>query len=520
MSMLSIDRDDQLPLYCQIENQLRTSILDGRLGPGTRLPSIRELAAQLGIARNTVQTAYEQLTAEGYLVGQVGSGTRVAPELPDLSIRVGPVAASASTNEQVRGYERIAPVLSERVLALGAFPFSPGVEATIRHDFRPGSGGFDLFPARVWERCLRDAWRDLVSLSAGKDLGYPDPHGDRSLREAIRDYLGASRGVRTDVDQILITRGAQSAYATAAQLWLSPGRRFAVEDPGHLAARSALACTGAFPLGVAVDDQGLIIGQIPRDASLVLVTPSWQYPLGGTLPIPRRLALLEWARRSGGIVIEDDYDSELRYTGHPLPSMQGLDAEGRILYVGTFSKVLFPGLRLGYVVVPKEEVAHFRDVLHVHDLGAPVLEQRALATFIRDGHFERHLRRLRLEYWNRQQALVNALDEELGSLLATEPRPAGIHLISTILTDRLSAQRVREIAAEGGIAVETVARHRIRPGGDRQLMLGYSHLPSGEIRVGIRRLARLVARESQARASSATGWTSSQHKDRAAPDPS
>jgi GntR family transcriptional regulator / MocR family aminotransferase len=494
---VSLDRYDHLPLYNQIETQLRNSILDGRLRPGTRLPSIREFATAFGVARNTVQTAYEQLAAEGYVVARVGSGTRVVPELPDLSLRAGPHAvAPVSKMQTARRNERIPPALSERLLALIASPFSADAEGTISHDFRPGLAGFDLFPARVWERCLRDAWRELVSQSGGIDLGYPDPRGDSSLREVLRGYLSGSRGVKAALEQILITRGSQSGFATAARLWLGPGRRFVVEDPGHIAARIALSSTGASRVGVAVDEQGLVVGHVPDDVSVVLVTPSWQYPLGGTLPIPRRLEILDWARRSGGIVIEDDYDSELRYSGHPLPALQGLDTEGRVLYVGTFSKVLFPGLRLGYVVVPKEELAHFRHLLNVHDLGAPMLEQRALAIFIREGHFERHLRRLRLAYWIRQQALVNALDEDLGWLVETSPRPAGMHLISTVRTDhRLTAQWVREVASLGGIAIDTVGRHRIAPGRDQQLIFGYAHLPVDEIRRGIRRLSRLVATE-------------------------
>ena len=382
-----LDRAASLPLYRQIEVALRRSILDGRIGPGARLPGIRAYARHLGVGAVTVMTAYEQLTAEGYLEARPGRGTLVAPGLPDLRGGLRPRSLPG------RGPADEAVVLPE-ASAGPRRPFFEGTHSRPRFDFRTGSTSLDLFPSAVWERLLPRAWRDLAS-DPEPATTYRWPEGDPRLRAELAAYLGMSRAVRATPEQVVVTAGAQGAFATAARLWLSDGRTLATEDPSSPHLRRTFDGLGVETIPVPVDDRGLLVDRLPDGPSAVLVTPSWQYPNGGTMPVARRMHLLAWADRNRAIVIEDDCDSELRYEGHPQPSLQGLDEAGRVLYVGTFSKVLYPGLRLGCAVVPASAAEVFVARHEALYRGPGALEQRALALFLAEGHFERHLARLR-----------------------------------------------------------------------------------------------------------------------------
>jgi len=478
-----LDRATSLPLYRQIEIELRRSILDGRLGPGTVLPGIRSFARHLGVGAVTVMTAYDQLTAEGYLEPQPGRGTLVAPTLSTHArgLRPSPSAMGAGRLPEPRpGPSR---------------PFHRGVRSLPRVDFRTGSTRLDLFPSAAWERLLPRAWRDLAT-DAGPATSYRYPEGDPRLRAELAAYLGLTRAVRADPAQVVVTSGARSALATAASLWLGPDRPLAVEDPGSRFVARTLEAAGVPLVPVPTDDRGLLVERLPAGPGgpvAVLVTPSWQHPGGGTMPIARRMQLLAWAAARDGVVIEDDVDAEPRYEGQPLPSLQGLDDRGRVLYTGSFSKVLFTGVRAGYAIVPEAALDAF---VARHEAGGAspgALEQRALALFIAEGHLERHLVRMRAHGAERQAAMLEGLSRELGTVVSARPAAAGSHLIVRIEDVRLSASELATRARALGVAVEPLSFSRHHPAGDQELVLHYARLTPEEIRTGIGLLARAAA---------------------------
>jgi len=484
-----LDRTTPTPLYRQIERQLREAILERRLRAGTSLPGIRSFARELGVAAITVITAYDQLTAEGYLEPRPGKGTMVAPDIPTL--RGGP-GARAGVRSGPRG---AIPALPSSTAKGPDRPFFERGWPAVRYDFRTGSTALDLFPIRAWERTLRAAWRDLTS-GPGRGLtDYTRPEGDDRLRAELAAYLGRARAVRADPEQVVVTSGAQGAMAVGARLWLGGGRRLAVEDPGGPHLHRTFTGLGVGLVHVPVDDRGLRVDRLPDDASGVLVTPSWQYPRGGTMPIARRLQLLDWAAARRAVVIEDDCDSELRYQGHPLPSLQGLDPDGRVLYVGTFSKVLYPGLRTGYAVVPEPAVRPYVAQLEAAYRGPSAVEQRALALFIADGQFERHLGRLRAAFAERQGALLAALADELGRVVSAIAAPGGTHLVVRIEDVRLTATELAGRARAQDVAIEPLGGSAHEPIPDREFLMHYGRLRPDEIRAGVQRLARAATRQ-------------------------
>jgi GntR family transcriptional regulator/MocR family aminotransferase len=444
------------------------------------LPGIRAFARELGVAAITVITAYDQLTAEGYLEPRPGRGTLVAPDLPAM--------------QRVAGVRRrlvsAAPALPSSTASGPDRPFFEHGWPAVRYDFRTGSTRLDVFPVRVWERMLQAAWRDLASDGSRGVTDYARPEGDDRLRHELAAYLGRARAVRAEPGQVVITSGAQGAMAIGGRLWLGAGRSLAVEDPGSPHLLRTFSGLGIPMVHVPVDDRGLPVDSLPDAVSGVLVTPSWQYPHGGTMPIARRLQLLEWAAGHRAVVLEDDCDSELRYEGHPLPSLQGLDADGRVLYVGTFSKVLYPGLRTGYAVVPEAAVRPFVAQLEAAYRGPGAIEQRALALFIAEGQFERHLGRLRIAFAERQQALLAALADELGRLVSTTRAPGGAHLVVRIEDGRLSATELATRARTQDVAIEPLVHSTHHPVPDREFLMHYGRLRPDEIRTGVQRLAR------------------------------
>lgn len=376
-------------------------------------------------------------------------------------------------------------------------PFFEGTRSHPRVDFRTGSTSLALFPSAIWERLLPRAWRDLAS-DGDAATTYRYPEGDPRLRAELAAYLGLARAVRTTPDQVVITAGAQGAFATAARLWLGDGRRLAMEDPSSPHMRRTFEAFGVETIPVPVDDRGLLVDRLPEGVAAVLVTPSWQYPSGGTMPVARRMQLLHWASRNEAAVIEDDFDSELRLEGHPQPALQGMDEEGRVLYVGTFSKVLYPGLRVGYAIVPPSVLEVFVARHEAAYRGAGALEQRALALFLAEGHFERHIARLRAHVAERQAALLAALEAELGTVVSARPAAAGTHLVVRIEEVGLTATRLAMRARAMGVAVEPLSFSRRLDGGDRELLIHYARLTPGEIREGVRLLARAVERRGTA----------------------
>jgi GntR family transcriptional regulator / MocR family aminotransferase len=481
---LGLERTSSVPLYRQLYEGLREAILSGRLRPGTRLPSTRVLAGDLQASRNTVLTAFGQLLAEGYVEGRVGAGTTVARTLPETLLRAGPEAARI-------GRPGRRPRLSRRGALLVGTRAALGRGAIAAHPFRPGLPGLDAFPFDLWTRLVARRWRRAPR----QLLDYGDPAGYGPLREAIAGYLGEARAVRCDASQVIVVTGAQQAVDLAARVLLDPGDTAWVEDPGYQGAWGALVAAGIRLAPVAVDGEGLDVRRGARrapSARLVYVTPSHQYPLGLTMSLKRRLALLEWANASGAWILEDDYDSEYRYAGRPLAALQGLDPAGRVIYAGTFSKVLFPALRLGYLVVPPGLVDAFVAARALTDRHSPSVTQAALADFLDGGHFARHVRQTRALYAERQAALVDAARRLLGGRLEVAPAEAGMHLTGWLPAGMDDRQAARAAIAHD-VDAPPLSSYRIRPGrpGERGgLVLGYAAYTAREIEEACARLAR------------------------------
>ena len=446
--------ESALPLYRQLYFALREAILAGRLAPGTRLPATRALAEELKMSRNTVLAAFDQLVAEGYIESRVGAGSYVSDRLPEDLL-------NAADRDRVPAPRSFDPArLSRRASNLEAPPPSPPVAPA---PFSPGVPELSLFPFEAWARLLAKRWRRPPYSLVLRD----DPAGYRPLREAIALYLGAARAVSCTADQILIVSGAQQAVDLTARVLLDPGDAVWVEEPGYPGTWGALHAAGAEVVAVPLDDAGFDVMAARasgRSARLVCVSPSHQYPLGITMPVSRRLALLEWARAADAFVIEDDYDSEYRYAGRPLAALQGLDQDGRVIYVGTMSKVMFPALRLGYLVVPHALVDVFRSTRAAVDAYPSTVAQAALADFISEGHLGAHIRRMRGIYERRQGALVDAIERHLSGVLAVAPDEAGMHLVGRLPANVDDAACAQQAATEG---IDAPAPFHIlsRPGG-------------------------------------------------------
>jgi GntR family transcriptional regulator/MocR family aminotransferase len=468
-----------VPLYRQLYDELREAVLTGRLLAGARLPSTRTLASDLGISRNTVMTAFEQLLAEGYFEGKVGSGTFVARKLPDELLQV-----HTGGN---RSPKRSAEVLSRRGALLASIPVIPPRPQIAPRAFRPGPPAFEEFPFDVWAKLMTARWRRPT-----RDLlAYGDAAGYRPLREAIAAYIVGARGVRCDAKQVIVVAGSQQGLDLTARVLLDPGDRAWIEDPGYLGARGALLAAGAKLVPVPVDNEGINVAVGATrgpDARLIYASPSHQFPLGVTMSLTRRLALLEYATKSGAWIIEDDYDSQYRYAGRPLSALQGLDFNARVIYLGTFSKVMFPSLRLGYLVVPPDLVDAFSSARAIADRHSPSLEQAVLAEFITEGHLARHIRRMRSLYEERQNALVEAAARDLETLIEVRPSDAGMHLVGWLpegVDDRVASEK----AAAHGLEAPALSAFSIEPYHRSGLVLGYAAVNPREIREGIRRMA-------------------------------
>ena len=466
------------PLHLQIYRRIRGAVLGGVLPLGSRLPSTRTLAADLGVSRNTAEEAFSQLEAEGYLVRRVGDGSYVA--LPDSPARPAPPRTG-------RGSAPGGRALSRRGQTIAAA--SACVEPTVPRPFAAGLPALDAFPFEVWSRLLTRRLR-----RSGRELlGYGDPAGYGPLREAIVSYLGTARGVTCSPRQVIVLTSSQQALDLAARLLVDPGDEVWMEEPGYLGARSALTAAGARIVPVPVDENGLDVARgeaLAPGARLAYVTPSHQYPIGVTLSLERRLALLAWAERAGSWIVEDDYDSEFRYTGRPLAAIQGLDSGGRVLYVGTFTKALFPGLRLAYLVAPEDLVDAFVHARTLMDGHTPTLLQAVLADFLSEGHFGAHVRRMRALYHERRDALLEA-SEELGGRAVLGPVEAGFHA-TLHLPEGTDDRAVARCAAAQGIEVQPLSSFHVgnvvKPG----LVLGFAGLSPEAIRKGMKTLVKVL----------------------------
>jgi len=481
LGTLALDRSRAAPLHQQLYRALRDAILAGRLVPGTRLPSTRLLARELGTARNTVVTAFEQLVAEGYLEARVGDCTRVAALPPEALLHARHVRKPTFSRAAL-------PVLSERGRALAAVRRqAPDAR---RRAFQTGVPAFEALPVELWARLLARRARQ----SQRGMLGYAHGGGLPVLREAIVAYLGAARGVTCDPAQVIVVGGAQAGLDLAARMLLDPGDPVWIEDPGYLGARGALIGAGARLIPVPVDPEGLDVAAGMRAcpaARLAYVTPSHQFPLGATMPLARRLALLEWAAHAGAWILEDDYDSEYRYAGRPVAAMQGIDPAGRVVYVGTFSKTIFPALRAGYLVVPTALVDAFTAAIrHTgHTVPAPV--QAALADFVSEGHYAAHIRRTRALYAQRQQRLLTALERVLAGVVEARSAEAGMHLSARLLVD-VDDRQVSAAAEAAGVTAAALSPFHLGPVAQRGFVLGYAGVPEREIDGGVDALARAL----------------------------
>jgi GntR family transcriptional regulator/MocR family aminotransferase len=482
--LITLDAESATPLYRQLYDSLRRAILSGQLAPGTRLQSSREIAKELKVSRNTVVNAFEQLLAEGYLEGHVGSGTYVSRALPEELLNVKTIARSIAHSAGRRAG------LSRRGKLFEAFTMMVPRTAEKLRPFQSGVPALDSFPFDTWSKLASRNWKRPPNIL----LGYGEPQGHGPLRQSIAAYLGVARAVRCTPEQVIIVDGAQMAFDLIARVLLDPGDAAWMEEPGYIGARAALLAAGARLVNVPVDAEGLSVSagaKLEPRARLIYVTPSHQFPLGMTMSLPRRLALLEWASRAGAWVMEDDFDSEYRYEGRPVASLQGLDTDGRVVYIGTFSKFLFPSLRLGYIVAPTDLVEAFISARAMLGRHSPSVEQAILTDFIEEGHFGRHIRRMRTLYAERQRFLIEALDRECAGLLEVEPLAAGIQLVAW-LTEELDDKEVVHEAARRGVEVRAMSNFYAGKPPRAGLELGYAAFNRSEIRRGAQQLAHAI----------------------------
>lgn len=460
---------------------IRAAILTGQVNSGDRLPSTRALSIELGFSRNTVSAAFDQLKSEGYISSRVGSGSYVAP-LPEKML----LAARQRGPQRGQSVVRLSRYGKR---SMGLPEQTPHVP--LRYDFRYGLPDLETDFQSIWRRHVA---RNVFPAEAPRGGGYALAEGHEPLREALADYLKRARGVRCDAHQILITNGSQQALDLIARHLLDPGDLVSIEDPHYLGAREVFRANGGNLLPVDVDAEGM---KTPRstDSRLAYVTPSHQFPCGVVMSLQRRLALLDWAERTGAFIVEDDYDSEFRYRGAPVPAIQGLQPGGRVIYVGTFSKVLFPGLRLGFLVLPTSLVGSFRKAKWLTDRGSSTLEQRSLTDLINAGDFERLLRRARTRNSKRRDALIDALEKFVGPDLEVHGSPSGLHLLTWAPqhTEQQLAD-ITSIAGEHGVGVYSISPYYLNMPGTPGLLFGFGSLEVGEIYEGIRLLGRIFQR--------------------------
>ncbi|MBV9784320.1 MAG: PLP-dependent aminotransferase family protein [Acidisphaera sp.] len=447
-------------------DRLRQGILSGTLPANARLPPTRAFAEELGVARQTVVLAYERLAAEGYVRAKTGSGTFVAADLPDAA----PPPASLPQAGTARLSRRGTTVTAVPATARPADRSRPGLLAA-------GVPAPELFPTQAWARCAARALAGPGGL-AGELASYPDPQGLPALRAQIAAHLAATRGLLAEPDQIVVTAGTQQALRLAAELLLDPGETAWVEDPGYIAGRGALIAAGAEPVAVPSDAEGLDVAagiRLAPEARLALVAPSHATPLGGALPIGRRLALLDWAARAQAWIVEDDCDSEFRWEGRPLPPLATLDRGGRVIYCGTFSKTLAPALRLGFAVMPAALAGPFVRLRTLGDRGTDAFGQAMLAAFMAQGLLGPHIRRMRTEYAHRRTALLAALSRFCPGL-APIPTPGGLHLVLR-LPSSLNEAGIARAAQARGLGVASLAAYYLGPPRMSGLVVGFASTP-------------------------------------------
>ncbi|MBI5167914.1 MAG: PLP-dependent aminotransferase family protein [Candidatus Eisenbacteria bacterium] len=479
----SLDPTAPEPLHRQLYDEIRRAILAGRLAAGSRLPASRELASVTHVSRNTVLSAYEQLLAEGYIQSRAGSGTFVSYTIPDSAV---PEPAATSDVPQPHSPRK----LSNRGERLAATSFVGVPLMPTANTFRPGLPALDHFPMDIWRRIMdRRLRRASVRM-----LSYDEPQGYLPLREAIAAHLGAARGARCSASQIMIVNGSQQAIDLVARVLLDEGDEVWLESPGYFAARAAFEAFGARVVPVPVDEQGMEVAKgVERapHARLAYCTPSHQNPLGVTLSLPRRMALMQWAANNGSWVLEDDNASEYRYSGRPLAALQGIDTSQRVLYAGTFSKVMFSSLRLGYLVLPPDLVKPFVHARELTDRQTPGVIQTVLADFMNEGHFSRHVRRMRTLYASRLDALRDALRKHATGLLELHEAEGGMSRVAMLpdgVDDREAALALAAVNIQALPLSSYVCGEPVRSG----LVLGFTGVDEVELENGVRKMSEVL----------------------------
>jgi len=447
---LNLHRGQGAPIYLQLYQRYREAIEGGKLQPGDRVPSVRSLASELSLACGTVEMAYQMLVSEGYFIARGAAGTVVSPRLVRLNASAG-AKASCPDSDASRLANSVGEALS----------------------FQLGLPALDAFPRKTWARMAGRTLRTLETIA----MTYPDPAGYEPLRRAIATYLGISRGITCTHEQVFVTAGYRGALELVCRALLQPGDVGWYEDPGYMLARQFLEHAGVRLMPIPVDEEGLKVSEglrQARHARFAVVTPTHQSPMGMALSLPRRLELLDWAVHSNGWIIEDDYDSEFRYMGRPLPALKSLDRDGRVLYTGTFSKVLFPGLRVAYLVAPASQVGKFRDAVDIFPGPGSIFPQATIADFMEQGHFSRHLHKMRSLYAERRDHLVEALTQISGDRLQVQPQAGGIHVLAH-LTTRQNDLLIASAASSRGLAVQPLSHWRMRAAARGGLLMGFAN---------------------------------------------
>jgi GntR family transcriptional regulator/MocR family aminotransferase len=480
--MIEIDREAAAPLHKQIYDAYRAAILRGALRPGQQIPSSREFAAEVQVSRFPVLHAYAQLIAEGYFESRVGAGTFVSGSLPEQLLSV---ERQKNPSAQIPSGPR--PIARRSLL------FPPVLNSPSLHGwgaFGVHQPAFEQFPFQIWSNLVTHHSRN----PSAKAIHYVHPLGSQQFREAICSYLRTARGVNCDAGQVMVVSGSQQALDITARVLFDPGSQVLVEEPGYVLGRTVLAAAGCHLVPVPVDNEGMIISEVIRrrqKARAAFVTPSHQFPLGSTMSASRRLHLLNWAQSTGSWIIEDDYDSEFRFESRPVASLQGLDANARVIYIGTFSKVLFPSLRIGYIVIPADLVERFIAVRFAMDIFPPYLYQEVLTDFMNQGHFGRHIRKMRQLYGERRTVLIESIREEFGDALEVHGAEAGMHLAVT-MKDEVSDRAISKKAAEERLWVWPLSPSYQRKKPRQGFVLGFGSTAVNQIPRAIRKLKTIM----------------------------
>lgn len=468
------------PLNDQVYEAIRGAILDGRLKANMKLPSSRTLAEMMLVSRNTILSGIERLMDEGYLITKAGSGTYVCAFVPEKKIN-----CHAPIQQVIQ--QQNAPKLSEALQSLMPRWQKYHGAAQQNRMFSVGVGCVDLFPQQIWGRILGRVWRH----SQAELAKYSDVQGYQPLREALAQYMRSTRGLNCNADQIMIVNGTQQAINLTSRALLNSGDGILIDDPGYDGALGAFQSYGLQTHGIASDEEGMLIPELIQHKEgirLVYTAPSHQFPLGGTLSLERRLMLLDWAKQKEAWIFEDDYNGEFRYHSRALQALQGLDQAGRVIYSGTFSKMFYPGFRLAFLVLPQALIEPFKVIKHYADSCNSYLEQAALAAFIQEGEYAKYVRKARKACLERQQALVNAIEQYLPHVLTIQPSDSGIHAVAW-LKDGWDIQQIMAISQSLGLGVQPLYRYSMKPLKKHALLLGYAAHQPHEIAEQIKQLA-------------------------------